>query len=331
MSKGFKYPAPPAAVPDLHRPNFGSFEDDIATTHIHLKMAEVERGHKMTGVWPFREAIPDLRRPNYGDKDVEIDYTHKNIANAEKRLKTKLKASFGKPAPIPDLRRPNFGNFDADIQTSINNAKLASKEVKGKSFVQLDAQLESDPVCSSAGCVQYLHPKAKGDGGNGPLYKIAPDGPDPDMVATQKSIAIAESLYRHKWDFGTARSKALKKYHNVAKDTLYDFNMKLDPDVIDTQKHLADTEKRLNHKWVYAQLDSDINIDSDPVCSSISCFDVNPYRKAIEDNIVQYPDPAQQGLDHDILDTLSNEKKVSDRLLHTWNVNKSDVVPETTR
>jgi hypothetical protein len=44
------------------------------------------------------------------------------------------------------------------------------------------------------------------------------------MVATQKSIAIAESLYRHKWDFGSARSRALKKYHNPAKDTLYDFN-----------------------------------------------------------------------------------------------------------
>lgn len=149
------------------------------------------------------------------------------------------------------------------------------------------------------------------------------------MESTQKSITIAENLYRHKWDFGTARSKALKKYHNPAKDTLYDFNMKLDGDIVDTQKHLADTEKRLNHKWNYVQLDSEIV--SDPVCSSISCFDVNPYRKAIEDQVVQYPDPSKQGLDRDILDTLANEKKVSDRLLHTWNVLKSDVVPDTTR
>ena len=135
LSKGFKYPAPPAAVPDLRRPEFGAFEDDIATNLKHLKMAEVERNHKMEGKWPFSQSIPDLRRPNYGDKDVEIEYTHKNIADAEKRLKSKLKASFGKAAPVPDLRRPNFGNFDADIQTSINNAKLASKEKKGKSFV----------------------------------------------------------------------------------------------------------------------------------------------------------------------------------------------------
>jgi len=115
LSKGFKYPAPAAAVPDLRYPEFGAFEDDIATSRKHLKMAEVERNHKMKGKWPFSESIPDLRRPNYGDKDVEIEYTHKNIADAEKRLKSKLKASFGKPAPIPDLRRPNFGNFYADI------------------------------------------------------------------------------------------------------------------------------------------------------------------------------------------------------------------------
>jgi len=47
LSKTYKYPAPPAAVPDLRRPEFGKFEDDIATTHAHLKMAEVERNHKM--------------------------------------------------------------------------------------------------------------------------------------------------------------------------------------------------------------------------------------------------------------------------------------------
>ena len=71
------------------------------------------------------------------------------------------------------------------------------------------------------------------------------------MVATQKSIAIAESLYRHKWDFGSARSKALKKYHNVAKDTLYDFAPKLDPEIVDAQNNLRNTEKRLNHFWNY--------------------------------------------------------------------------------
>jgi hypothetical protein len=71
------------------------------------------------------------------------------------------------------------------------------------------------------------------------------------MEATQKSISIAEALYRHKWDFGTARSRALKKYHNVAKDTLYDFAPKLDPEIVDAQNNIRNTERKLNHFWVY--------------------------------------------------------------------------------
>ena len=116
---------------------------------------------------------------------------------------------------------------------------------------EADMRLESDPICSSAGCVQYNHPRPKGET-RGPLYKISPDGPDPEMEATQKSIAIAENLYRHKWDFGTARSRALKKYHNVAKDTLYNFAPKLDPEIVDAQNNLRNTERRLNHRWEYA-------------------------------------------------------------------------------
>jgi hypothetical protein len=42
---------------------------------------------------------------------------------------------------------------------------------------------------------------------------------------------------------GTPESKA--KYHNKAKDTLYDYEPKLDKDVITTQKNLADTEEVL--------------------------------------------------------------------------------------
>jgi hypothetical protein len=57
------------------------------------------------------------------------------------------------------------------------------------------------------------------------------------MEATQKSIFIAESLYRHKWDFDTARSRALKKYRNVAKYTNYDFAPKLDSYIFDAQNN----------------------------------------------------------------------------------------------
>ena len=100
----------------------------------------------------------------------------------------------------------------------------------------------SDPICSSSGCSQYLHPKAKSED-RGPEYLISPYGPDPDMTDIQRALAIAEKTYKHKWQFGTAKSRALNKYHNAAKDTQYDFNPKLDKDIKDTQKNLANTEK----------------------------------------------------------------------------------------
>ena len=55
-------------------------------------------------------------------------------------------------------------------------------------------------------------------------------------------------MYGHKLALGTKASKA--KWHNEAKDTLYDFAPKIDADIRATQKHLADTELRLGHKWV---------------------------------------------------------------------------------
>jgi hypothetical protein len=52
----------------------------------------------------------------------------------------------------------------------------------------------------------------------------------------------------HKLIMGTKASKA--KWHNDAKDTMYNFAPRLDSDMIATKKHLADTEGKLNHKWV---------------------------------------------------------------------------------
>jgi hypothetical protein len=47
---------------------------------------------------------------------------------------------------------------------------------------------------------------------------------------------------------GTPESAA--KWTNVAKDTLYDYNMKIDADVTSTQKHISDAEDRLGTTMV---------------------------------------------------------------------------------
>jgi hypothetical protein len=100
---------------------------------------------------------------------------------------------------------------------------------------------------------------------------------------------------------GTDASKA--KWHNPAKDTDYNFAPKLDADMVSTAKNLADSETGLGHKWVIADLqtNSDINIESDPICSSAGCTQYK-HKKAPRGYDINYPVP-NFGVDHDILDS----------------------------
>ena len=78
------------------------------------------------------------------------------------------------------------------------------------------------------------------------------------MVGTMNSIAIGEKMNSHKLIMGTADSRA--KWHNVAKDTTYDYYPSLDKDVVSTNKHIADAEDLLGHSMV--------QIGSDPITDS---------------------------------------------------------------
>jgi hypothetical protein len=150
-------------------------------------------------------------------------------------------------------------------------------------------KIDSDPICSSAGCTQYAHKKT-------PLgypldYAVPNYGKDPDIVGSANSLSIAEAMHAHKLEMGTIASRA--KWHNVAKDTMYNFDPKLDEHILHSQKNLADTEDRLGHKWVIEAepayvpahekpaaaaapeasnaLQTQIDLRSDPICSSAVC------------------------------------------------------------
>ena len=56
-------------------PNFGNYDQEIATSLKHTSLVEKETNHKMKGEYPQPEVIPDLTRPNFGDHDDEIAYT----------------------------------------------------------------------------------------------------------------------------------------------------------------------------------------------------------------------------------------------------------------
>ena len=107
-------------------------------------------------------------------------------------------------------------------------------------------QIASDPIVSSLGkTTQYKFPDLPDDPWAPAKinYPVNNFGADPDMVGTMNSIAIGEKINAHKFVMGTADSKA--KWHNVAKDTLYDYYPKLDTDVVVTARNLDTAENTL--------------------------------------------------------------------------------------
>jgi len=63
-------------------------------------------------------------------------------------------------------------------------------------------------------------------------YPVPNLGKDEDLKTTDNSIAIAEEMTKHTLKMNTPESKA--KYHNVAKDVLYNYAPSLDKDVLST-------------------------------------------------------------------------------------------------
>lgn len=186
--------------------------------------------------------------PSFGqDHDIKDSLT--NTALVESKL-GEWKNAGKSPAPEPprDYFVPNFGP-DQDIKDSLGHTAAAESKLGHKmSYVQSLAELnlESDPICSSAGCSQYKHKKKPR--GYDINYFVPNFGVDRDITDNHDSLELAENALSHKLEMGTEKSKA--KWHNVAKDTDYNFAPKLDADVKITQKNLGDAESTLGHRWV---------------------------------------------------------------------------------
>jgi len=59
--------------------------------------------------------------------------------------------------------------------------------------------MQSDPICSSAGCTQYKQPE--GEPGH-PMDYFVPDfGVDHDILASNVGLKVAEKTVGHNWDF----------------------------------------------------------------------------------------------------------------------------------
>lgn len=229
-------------------PNFGE-DSDVKNTKTHLAAAEAALGHQMQASF----AQPEGPKMNYFVPSYGVDHDIKDsLADttwAESRLGEWKNAAAKPPADPPrDYFVPNFGT-DQDVKDSLAHASAAESKLGHKmSYLQslADLHTESDPICSSAGCTQYKHKKKPR--GYDINYPVPNFGVDRDITDNHASLELAENALSHKLEMATEKSKA--KWHNVAKDTNYNFAPKLDGDIRVTQKNLGDAETSLGHSWV---------------------------------------------------------------------------------
>ena len=180
----------------------------------------------------------------------------------------------------------------------------------------MESEVHSDPICSSAGCTQYKHKKK--DRGYDINYPVPNFGRDTDMIDNDHSLAISEDALSHKLNLGTEESKA--KWKNPAKDTDYNFAPKLDGDMISTAKNLADSETNLGHKWVIddVQLDSQLEVQSDPICSSAGCTQYKHKKKDLGYDIDYFV--PNFGRDKDINDDFESIKLAENMIGHQFQI-----------
>jgi hypothetical protein len=75
-----------------------------------------------------------------------------------------------------------------------------------------------------------------------------------DTMATEQSLATAESMLGHKWEWNPSEEEIIQYPHPP-----------LDSEISDSIEHMGQAESDLGHEWTVLQL------NSDPICSSAGC------------------------------------------------------------
>ena len=105
-----------------------------------------------------------------------------------------------------------------------------------------DLMVQSDPICSSAGCTQYKLPDVKKK--DYPKdYPVPNLGKDHDIIGTFGSLKDAERIRNHKWNW--VLRKEGDPPLNPAERTLYNFKPALSDDIITSQNNLENAERDL--------------------------------------------------------------------------------------
>ena len=207
---------------DYPVPNFG-VDHDILGNHASLENAEKQLKHK----WVWEEHKKE--DPVYYD-DGTVKGLDSDIVHSLNSMETQ-EAEKGAWNPVQD----KDGNWI--VPQAIDNRSYSYESDSA------NVQLESDPICSSAGCTQYEFPAPpKGHPVDYPVVNL---GRDTDMLTTENSLAQAEKIRKHHWDFHFYDTPI-----NPAKKTLYDFNTPLADDIVHSQNSLSQAEEQLGRPMV---------------------------------------------------------------------------------
>jgi hypothetical protein len=198
-------------------PNFGS-DRDINTSFNSLEWAEKNLKHDWVVDFKKKDKLKrDYFVPNFGvDDDIKMTQAH--VAEQEKKLKHVWK-------PVQDEN----GIWMVPEANKASSYAYAS-------LVQTDAQvnMESDPVCSSAGCNYNTEKTTKTPH---PMDYFVPNfGRDENINTTWNSLEVAESMHQHR--FNPISKKDFKKEAHPVNYATTDFG--LDEDVVVTQKNIVD-------------------------------------------------------------------------------------------
>jgi len=218
---------------------------------------------KKNGDYPVDYKVPDFGM----DHDIKDSLKHMNDQEAEKGTWTLPRDKDGKI----------IGSFPSNNTLS---SKPASKTALA---VSADVQMKSDPICSSAGCTQYEHPKHE----TYPMdYPVPNFGVDHDIAASQAHTDQVEKSMGYTWN----------------------------PDQDDDGKWIVPTE---DADFKLAGTKADIHLESDPAFNSDEGYETrhsNPYKKGEQGEGVYYP--MDVPFDHDIKASLESKEQAEETLGH---------------
>lgn len=170
------------------------------------------------GEWYKLDYPIDYPVPNFG-MDHDIVSTHKNMKDAEKKL--------GAWNPVKD---PETKKYVVPTASAAQHPQALQ-------------QLQSDPICSSAGC-NYKEKKAAA---THPMDYFVPDfGMDHEIQNVDQSLHASQVINNHTWDYVKDTSKPTPP-------TEYNTEPTLDSDVLNTHAHMEAAEQKLG-KWEIEEL-----------------------------------------------------------------------------